>query len=268
MNDNKKSDKNNRDAQIGRFALQTVGGVVPFLGGFLSAIASAWSEKEQDRVNNFFRHWLTMLEEEIQEKSKTVVEIMSRLDMQDQKIADRVESKEYQSLVKKTFRDWAGVESEEKRILLRNILANAASVEIVSDDVVRLFIDWVDSYSDLHFKVISLVYNSNGITRGEMWNRLGKMPVREDSAEADLFKLLIRDLNTGGVIRQNRSTDASGNYLKKKNKTAISNVMKSAFDNLEKYELTQLGQQFVHYAMTELPPKITFQEDDIDNSEL
>jgi hypothetical protein len=38
--------------------------------------------------------------------------------------------------------------------------------------------------------------------------------------------------------------------------------MKSAFDNEEQYELTQLGQQFVHYAMTELPPKIEFKKPD------
>lgn len=262
MQDKKSSDKNNKHANIGRFALQAAGGAIPFFGGFLSAIAGIWSEKEQERVNNFFKHWLKMIEDELQEKSKTVVEVMSRLDMQDQKIAERVESKEYQSLIKKTFRDWAGVESEEKRVLLRNILANAASVEIVSDDVVRLFIEWIDSYSDLHFKVISAVYNSNGITRGEIWIKLGKKQVREDSAEADLFKLLVRDLNTGGVIRQFRPTDAYGNYLKKSSKSSKSNVMKSAFDNVEKYELTQLGQQFVHYAMTDLPLKITFQPDD------
>ncbi len=32
--------------------------------------------------------------------------------------------------------------------------------------------------------------------------------------------------------------------------------MTSAFDNQEQYELTELGQQFVHYAMTDLPIKI------------
>jgi hypothetical protein len=35
--------------------------------------------------------------------------------------------------------------------------------------------------------------------------------------------------------------------------------MKSAFDDTEAYELTALGQQFVHYAMTELTVKITYQ---------
>jgi hypothetical protein len=34
--------------------------------------------------------------------------------------------------------------------------------------------------------------------------------------------------------------------------------MKSAFDDEDGYELTQLGQQFVHYAMTDLPLKIAY----------
>jgi hypothetical protein len=38
--------------------------------------------------------------------------------------------------------------------------------------------------------------------------------------------------------------------------------MKSAFDEEEQYELTALGEQFVHYAMTDLPPKLEFHEDD------
>ena len=32
--------------------------------------------------------------------------------------------------------------------------------------------------------------------------------------------------------------------------------MVSAFDDNEPYELTELGKQFVHYAMTDLPLKI------------
>ena len=36
--------------------------------------------------------------------------------------------------------------------------------------------------------------------------------------------------------------------------------MKSAFDDDEQYDLTALGEQFVHYAMTDLPLKIEFKE--------
>ena len=37
-------------AKISRGALQTVGGAIPFAGGFFSAIAGVWSENEQDKV--------------------------------------------------------------------------------------------------------------------------------------------------------------------------------------------------------------------------
>lgn len=252
-------------ARLARGALQAAGGAVPLVGGILSAIAGAWSESEQAKVNRFFEHWLRMLQDELKEKEATVVEIMSRLNLQDEKIAERVESKAFQSLVKKTFRDWAGVESEEKRRLIRNVLTNAAASSISSDDVIRMFIDWIGNYSELHFLVIGAIYNSGGITRGEIWRKIGKGQVREDSADADLYKLLFRDLSTGGVIRQHRETDYYGNFLPKSparrgNKgDGGSRTLTSAFDEVDQYELTELGQQFVHYAMTELTPRIAYE---------
>ena len=245
-----------------RGALQAASGAVPFVGGILSAIAGAWSEKEQAKVNQFFDQWVRMLEEEIREKEATVLEIMARLNLQDEKIAARVESPEFQSLVKKTFRDWAGAESEDKRILIRNLLSNAAASTVSSDDVVRMFVDWIGQYSELHFKVIGAIYNTNGISRGAVWRKIGKGPVREDSADADLYKLLFRDLSTGGVIRQHRETDYHGNFIAKPAAKRVasggSRTFVSAFDEEESYELTGLGQQFVHYAMTELTSRIAY----------
>jgi hypothetical protein len=252
-------------AKISRGALQVAGGAIPFGGGVLSAIAGAWSEAEQERVNRFFEHWVRMLQEELREKEKTVLEIMARLDLHDDAIAARVESKEYQSLVKKTFREWSGAESETKREYIRNILANAAASRVSSDDVVRLYIDWINKYSELHFQVIGAIYNSAGITRGDIWTKIGKGSVREDSADADLYRLLFRDLSTGGIIRQHRETDYYGNFVAKtpdrRPKGSGPKPIVSAFDNEEGYELTELGKQFVHYAMSDLPLKIEYKED-------
>lgn len=252
-------------AKITRGALQVAAGAIPFAGGFLSAFAGAWSEGEQDRANRFFRHWVQMLEDELKEKEQTIIEIMARLDLQDEAIAERVESKEYQSLLKKTFREWSGAESEEKREYIRNILSNAAATKVSSDDVVRLYIDWINQFSEMHFQVIGAVYNSSGITRGAIWKKIGKGLVREDSADADLYKLLIRDLSTGGIIRQHREIDRLGNFVAKtperSPKGSGGKPPVSAFDQNEGYELTALGQQFVHYAMTELPLRIIFAHD-------
>lgn len=140
---------------------------------------------------------------------------MARLDMQNEGIQKRIRSDEYQSLVKKTFREWAASEGEQKREMVRNILANAASSNVSSDDVVRLYLDWLRNFSDMHFEVIAAVFNSNGITRAGIWQKIGRGAVREDSADADLFKLLMRDLSTGSIIRQHRETDYSGNFLNK-----------------------------------------------------
>ena len=246
-----------------RGALNVIGGVVPFVGGLFSAAAGTWSEADQERVNHFFRHWLKMMEAEMAEKQQTIVEIMQRIDMHNEEIAERVSSHEYQSLLRKGFRDWAGAESEEKRVLIRNVLANASSAQLASDDVVRLFMEWIKKYSELHFAVVSKIYNNHGVTRRNVWAALGRQPVREDSADADLFKLLFRDLSTGGIIRQHRETNYDGNFIRKTPQRQPTRhtgpqVAKSAFDDDEGYELTQLGQKFVHYAMTDLPLKLNY----------
>jgi hypothetical protein len=182
--------------------------------------------------------------------------------MRDEKVSERVESPAYQSILRKAFRDWAGAESEEKRVFIRNLLVNAGASTLTSDDVIKLFLQWIKDYSEFHFAVVGAIYNSAGITRGEVWRKLGRSAVREDSADADLFRLLFRDLSTGGIIRQHRETDYSGNFLAKRRAPpapkGTTKVMKSAFDDSEQYELTELGEQFVHYAMTNLPPKLRF----------
>lgn len=246
-----------------RAVLNAAGGAVPLVGGVLAATAGAWSESEQERINAFFEHWIRMIQEDMKEKAQTVLEIMARLDMNDEQTAERVASPEYQSLLRKAFRDWAGAESEQKRVFIRNILSNAAAKSLTSDDVIRMFLQWVDTYSELHFAVISSIYNDAGVTRTRIWEKVGKQEVREDSAEADMFKLLMRDLSTGSIIRQHRETDYAGNFLRKPAQKRPRNVpapaiMESAFENTKGYELTDLGQQFVHYAMTELPIKIEF----------
>jgi len=248
---------------VARGALNVVGGFIPFAGGLLSAAASAWSEHEQKKINDFLHHWIQMLAAEMREKEQTILEILARIDMSDGETANRVESPAYQALMRKAFRDWSGAESEAKRAMVRNLLVNAAGSRVASDDVVKLFLDWLDLYSEFHFEVIGAIYNNAGITRGGVWRKLGRPVVREDSSEADLFRLLFRDLSTGGIVRQHRETDYGGRFIAKRPSRPApkgeTKVMKSAFDDEEQYELTALGQQFVHYAMTDLPPKLDFE---------
>lgn len=248
-----------------RAALNAIGASIPFVGGLISAGVGYWSEKEAEEATNILKQWVQMLEDELREKGKTIAEIVARIDMQDEATKARIESPEYQALLKKAFRNWSSVDTEYKRQRVRNILTNAATSGLASDDVIRLFLDWIDAYSDFHFQVIGEIYKHEGITRGEIWDNLGKPQVREDSADADLFKMLIRDLSTGSVIRQHRATDYAGNFIRKvpaKRSPAgqAPRAAKSAFDEIEPYELTDLGRQFVHYAMNEITAKIEFNE--------
>ena len=147
-----------------------------------------------------------------------------------------------------------------RNIYIRNLLANAASCDLVTDDVIRLFIEWIEKYSETHFKVISCVYNNKGFTRLNIWNKLHGSQVREDSTEADLFKLVVHDLSVGHIIRQHREVDYHGNFIKAPKRSyskTSSKFTTSAFDDEKQYELTNLGIQFVHYTMNEIVPKIT-----------
>lgn len=241
-----------------RFALSCLGGLIPFGGGVLGGASDAWSEAEDEQFKKIVAAWLKLQEDELREIGRTLLEVMERLDLFDEEVQERVESPGYLTLVKKAFRDWSAAESEDKRQLIRNLLANAAATKVSDDKVVRLFIEWIERYSELHFSVVREIYSKQaGITRHEIWmNIYGEIP-REDSAEADLFKLIIRDLSVGSVIRQYRQVDYYGNFLKKKpSQRKGGNRMKSAFDDSDEYVLTALGQQFVHYTMEGIIRKI------------
>jgi hypothetical protein len=87
------------------------------------------------------------------------------------------------------------------------------------------------------------------VTRGYVWEQIHGEEVRENSAEADLFKLMIRDLSTGSVIRQHRDTMHDGRFVAWRPSTtrrAKNRVLESAFEDTKPYELTELGNQFVH----------------------
>lgn len=194
------------------------------------------------------------------EIGRTMWEVIINLDMKNEEIKKRMESPEYLRIMKKCFRDWSAAESEKKRRLVRNLLINAASTRVVKDDMVMLFISWIDEYTEAHFEVIREIYHKRGITRKEIATKVyNQSQIREDSAEADLFKLIIHDLSVGHIARQHREKDAQGNFLKERRQKKRGNnpYVKTAFDDEKQYELTALGEQFVHYTMNEETIKIT-----------
>jgi hypothetical protein len=239
-------------------ALAALGGI-PWVGGVISAAAAFKAEESEMQQNALLREWLQEHQEKLQELRVTLGKLVARLEGFGREVEERITSKEYLILVRKTFREWDVADTDEKRKLLVQLITNAGGTRIVFDDIVRLFLDWIDTYHEAHFAVIREIQKNEGPTRYDIWTAVYGEPLpRDDSPEADLYRMLIRDLSTGGVIRQQRESDYSGRFIKRTRapRGVVSNTMESAFEDTKRYVLTGLGSQFVHYTMTELVKRL------------
>lgn len=253
-----KVEPTNRKRVAEKFFLAALGSI-PWVGGFLSAAASLKTEGDSLKQNSIQTQWLEEHQQKISLLKETLESIQKRFESIGESIDQRIQSEEYLGLVRQAFRSWDESATAEKRKYIANIIINSAGARVCSDDVVRLFLDWVELYHESHFSVIKEIFKNPGSTRYEVWTSLYGDTPREDSAEADLFKLLIRDLSTGGVIRQERDVNQLGQFIRKtpsRRRTGFASTMESAFEDSKPYVLTDLGKQFVHYTMNEVVARI------------
>jgi hypothetical protein len=247
-----------RKKRIFRKVTQAALGSIPWVGGVISAIASFREGEEQAATDSLQKEWLEEHGRKIQELISTLTSIIERLDSFGEEVKDRMESEDYLSIVRRGFKEWDDASTDQKKKLIVQLMTNAGLSRLCSDDVIRLFQDWISHYHEIHFAVIATIYNNSGWSRNKIWQKIRGAIPRENSAEADLFKLLIRDLSTGGIIRQHRETNLNGEFVKAQKKpSSRSTTLKSAFDDQETYELTELGRQFVHYTMEEVVLRVT-----------
>jgi len=254
-----KAEPSQRSQILEKFVLAALSSI-PWIGGVLSAAESFRAEQGTTRLNSLQTQWLREHQRKIGLLSQTLQAITDRFDAIGEDIDDRIQSEEYLALVRKAFRIWDAADTEEKRRLLSNVVTNAAGTRACSDDVIRLFLDWIQLYNEVHFAVIREIFRNPASTRFDIWYGLyGEVP-REDSSSADLYKFLIRELSTGGVIRQERETNQHGQFIRQRprhvRKGAASPTLDSAFDDSKHYVLTALGREFVHYTMNELVVRI------------
>ncbi len=232
---------------------------IPWVGGFISTMASLKTEKPDTHADEMRTRWLDEHQKKIELLYCTLNDITQRLGGIGDEVTDRIQSEDYLSLVRRAFRIWDQADTDEKRKYVACLITNASATYLCSDDLVRLFIDWLNLYHEAHFAVIREIYKNPGVTRYDIWREIhGEVP-REDSAEADLYKLLIRDLTMGSVIRQERNTTVDGHFLRKNTRRSggpTPTIMESAFEDSKPYVLTALGQQFVHYTMTDVVKRI------------
>lgn len=254
-----KADSSHRGRILEKFFLAALSSI-PWVGGVLSAAETFRTEEGTTRLNHLQTLWLEEHQRKILLLGQTLQGIADRLNGLGDEIDERVQSEEYLALVRKAFRIWDEADTEDKRRLVANVLTNSASTRASSDDVIRLFLDWIKSYNEVHFAVIREIFQNPASTRYDIWTGLyGDIP-REDSSSADLYKFLIRELSTGGVIRQERSVNEVGQYIRKRprnvRRIAASGLLESAFEDTKPYILTSLGKEFVHYTMNEIVTRL------------
>lgn len=256
-----KAEPSRRGRILEKFFLAALSSI-PWVGGVLSAAEGFRTEEGSARLNRLQTQWLEEHQRKIGDLAKTLQEIGNRLADLGSEIEERIQSEEYLALVRKAFRIWDESDTEEKRRLLANVLTNAAGTKLCSDDIIRIFLDWIRMYNEVHFAVMKEVYKNPGCTRYDIWVSLyGEDTPREDSSQADLFRYLIRELNTGGVIRQPRDTNAAGQFMRKRPHRrppgSAPTTMESTFEDTKPYVLTELGKEFVHYTMNEVVKRIS-----------
>lgn len=240
-------------------------GSIPWVGGVIAAASVAAdkykSGEDSAQKDSLFREWLQQHQEKLQQLRATLGQMVLRLEGFGEEVEKRITSEEYLKLVRKTFRQWDEADTEQKRQLLVQLITNAAGTRIVSDDIVRLFLNWIDTYHESHFAVIREVYKhrDDPPTRYDIWLAVYGEPVpRDDAPEADLFRMLVSDLNIGRVIRLPRETDYQGRFKRRVRapRRPSSATLESAFEDTKTWVLTGLGSQFVHYTMTELVQRL------------
>lgn len=228
-------------------------GAIPWIGSVFSAAAAAHAESEQGLLDDLQNSWLSSYGERLQALEATMTSVVETAESAGEEGEARLEDQSFLKLVDYGFRVWDGAPTELKREQVRRILSNATVAKTTTDDMLRLFLTWVQNYDDVHFKIISALHRKIFLTGAELWMELDGRDVRHDSAEADLFKLILRDLSTGGVIRQHREVSPDGRaYRQSRGKgTASSPFLSSPIEGEKPYELTQMGHLFVGYALDE-----------------
>jgi hypothetical protein len=232
---------------------------IPWVGILVSAAKDIKSGEEADHQSYLLKLWVEQHQRKLMELGQTFQEMQARFENFGNEINERIENDAYLALVRKAFRVWDQADTREKRRMLANVVINAGSTRACADDIIRLFIDWTELYNEVHFAVIREVFHNPGSTRFEVWSAIyGELP-KEDSEEADLFKFLIRDLSTGGVIRQERDVNSLGQFVRKKpiKRRGTATTLESAFEDSKPYVLTQLGRKFVHYTMNEAVTRLS-----------
>src|SRR5438477_8301131 len=86
-----------------KFVLAALGSI-PWVGGFMSALATIKEDEAQAKVDNLQKQWLEEHARKIKELAGTLFEMINRLESFGEDVKKRIESEEYLTLIRKGFR--------------------------------------------------------------------------------------------------------------------------------------------------------------------
>ncbi len=156
---------------------------IPWVGGYISALASFQIDESTFRENELQTEWLEEHHKKLERLKITLGEIEARFQTLGNSIEERIESEEYLQLVRKAFRVWDAADTDEKRQYVANLVTNSGGTRLCPDDLVRLFIDWLALYHESHFSVV------------RKSRKILARPVT-------IFRIELYDTNVQGKIRQ------------------------------------------------------------------
>ena len=120
-----------------KFLLAALGSI-PWVGGFISTMASLKTETGDVKADNMRTQWLSEHQQKIEMLAKTLNDIAERFEKLGEQIDERLQSEEYLNIVRCAFRTWDQADTDEKRKYVANLVANASATSLCSDDIVRL----------------------------------------------------------------------------------------------------------------------------------
>ena len=152
---------------IEKFILAALGSI-PWVGGFISALAEMKLEKDEIKQDSLQSMWLEEHRRKLELLSETLNGIGTRFESLGSEIEERIQDEKYLDLVRRAFRVWDRADTDEKRKYVSNLVTNASATTLCSDDIIRLFIDWLDLYHEAHFAVIREIYRHPRCTRYDL----------------------------------------------------------------------------------------------------
>jgi hypothetical protein len=156
---------------IEKFVLAALSSI-PWIGSFVIAAAGMKSDEATHQQNYLQMLWVEEHQRKLMELAQLLEQIRSRFESLGRDIDERIQSEGYLSLVRKAFRTWDNSDTEEKRRMLGNVVTNDGGTRACPDDVIRLFLDWIELYNEVHFAVIREIYQNPGSSRFELWSTI------------------------------------------------------------------------------------------------